>query len=212
MTQPIRCRFLIGALALVAAGAAGAQVTTSTASSPAKKELVQRFLKVQQNDIEGAARSLVEQPAAAMMREAGLAMQQQQMPAEKFQQLGKQIEAEVKKYVDEAYPLVRDKALKIAPTTIGAALEAKMTEDELKQLLAWLESPAAKKFQQVAAESRNDFLQQIRTEAGPLVQPKLVALDGRIRVILGVPPAGGQPSAAPTPAPSAKPPARPASK
>jgi uncharacterized protein len=214
MTQPIRCRFLIGALALVAAGAAGAQVTTSTASSPAKKELVQRFLKVQQNDIEGAARSLVEQPAAAMMREAGLAMQQQQMPAEKFQQLGKQIEAEVKKYVDEAYPLVRDKALKIAPTTIGAALEAKMTEDELKQLLAWLESPAAKKFQQVAAESRNEFLQQIRSEAGPLVQPKLVALDGRIRVILGVPPAGGQPSAAPTPtpAPSAKPPARPASK
>ena len=212
MTQPIRCRFLIGALALVAAGAAGAQVTTSTASSPAKKELVQRFLKVQQNDIEGAARSLVEQPAAAMMREAGLAMQQQQMPAEKFQQLGKQIEAEVKKYVDEAYPLVRDKALKIAPTTIGAALEAKMTEDELKQLLAWLESPAAKKFQQVAAESRNEFLQHIRSEAGPLVQPKLVALDGRIRVILGVPPAGGQPSAAPTPAPSAKPPARPASK
>ena len=173
---------------------------------------MQRFLKVQQNDIESAARSLVEQPAAAMMREAGLAMQQQQMPPEKFQQLGKQIEVEVKKYVDEAYPLVRDKALKIAPTTIGAALEAKMTEDELKQLLAWLESPAAKKFQQVAAESRNDFLQQIRTEAGPLVQPKLVALDGRIRVILGVPPAGGQPSAAPTPAPSAKPPARPASK
>jgi len=212
MTQPIRSRFLVGVLALAAAGAAGAQVTTSTAASPAKKELVQRFLKVQQNDIEGAARSLVEQPAAAMMREAGLAMQQQQMPAEKFQQLGKQIEAEVKKYVDEAYPLVRDKALKIAPTTIGAALEAKMTEDELKQLLAWLESPAAKKFQQVAAESRNEFLQQIRSEAGPLVQPKLVALDGRIRVILGVPPAGGQPSAAPTPAPSAKPPARPASK
>src|SRR3982750_4493892 len=103
MTQLIRCRVLVAALAL-ASGAAGAQVTTSTTTSPAKKELVQRFLKVQQNDIEGAARSLVEQPAAAMMREAGLAMQQQQMPPEKFQQLGKQIEAEVKKYVDEAYP------------------------------------------------------------------------------------------------------------
>lgn len=216
MTQSIRGRFLAGVLALAAAGGAAAQVTTSTTTSPAKKELVQRFLKVQQNDIEGAARSLVEQPAAAMMREAGLAMQQMQMPPEKVQALGKQIEAEVKKYVDEALPVVRDKALKIAPTTIGAALEAKMSEDELKQLLAWLESPAAKKFQQIATEARNEFVQQIRTEAGPLVQPKLVALDGRIRVILGVPPAGGQPSAAPTPAPaptsSAKPPAKPASK
>jgi hypothetical protein len=214
MTSPIRGRILAGAVALAVVGGAGAQVTTSTASSPAKKELVQRFLKVQQGDIESAARSLVEQPAAAMMREAGLAMQQLQMPPEKFQATGKQIEAEVKKYVDEAYPLVRDKALKIAPTTIGAALEAKMSEDELKQLLAWLESPTAKKFQQVAGEARNEFIQQIRTEAGPLVQPKLVALDGRIRVILGVPPAGAQPSpgAAPAPAPSAKPPARPASK
>ena len=170
---------------------------------------------MQQADIESAARSLVEQPAASMMREAGLAMQQLQMPPEKFQAIGKQIEAEVKKYVDEAYPLVRDKALKIAPTTIGAALEAKMSEDELKQLLAWLESPTAKKFQQVAGEARNEFVQQIRTEAGPLVQPKLVALDGRIRVILGVPPAGAQPSrCAPAPAPRRRPsrrPGRPAS-
>jgi hypothetical protein len=139
-------------------------------------------------------------------------MVQQQTPPEKFQQIGKQIEAEVKKYVDEALPLVRDKALKIAPTTIGAALEAKMSEDELKQLVAWLESPAAKKFQQVASESRNEFLQQVRTEAGPLVQPKLVALDGRIRAILGVGPAGGPSPPATAPAPSAKPPAKPASK
>ena len=204
MTQPIRCRFLIGALALVAAGAAGAQVTTSTASSPAKKELVQRFLKVQQNDIEGAARSLVEQPAAAMMREAGLAMQQQQMPAEKFQQLGKQIEAEVKKYVDEAYPLVRDKALKIAPTTIGAALEAKMTEDELKQLLAWLDSPVNKKFQQLGPV-RNTFVQKVVAESVPAVDPKVSALDARIRVIIGVPPAnrGSAPSGAPPARPAA---------
>jgi uncharacterized protein len=212
MTKPIRGRVLAGVLALAAVGGAGAQVTTSTASSPAKKELVQRFLRAQQSDIEGAARSLVEQPAAAMMREAGLALQQQQTPPEKFQQIGKQIEAEVKKYVDEALPLVRDKALKIAPTTIGAALEAKMSEDELKQLVAWLESPAAKKFQQVASESRNEFLQQVRTEAGPLVQPKLVALDGRIRAILGVGPAGGPSPPATAPAPSAKPPAKPASK
>jgi hypothetical protein len=191
-------------IAALLAGAAGAQ------STPAKKALVQRILRVQQSDIEAAARSLVEQPAATMMQQAGMALQQQQTPPEKFQAIGKQIEAEVKKYVDEALPLVRDKALKIAPTTIGVALETKMSEDELKQLLAWLESPAAKKFQEVASESRNDFIMQVRREAGPLVEPKLAALDGRIRAILGVPPLGAQP--APGAALPAKPPARPASK
>jgi hypothetical protein len=51
---------------------------------------------------------------------------------------------------------------------------------------------------------------QVRREAGPLVEPKLAALDGRIRAILGVPPLGAQP--APGAALPAKPPARPASK
>ena len=87
---------------------------------------------------------------------------------------GKAIEAEVKKYVDEAYPLVRDRALKLAPSTIGAALEAKMSEDELKQLLAWLESPADKKYQQLGRRAA----QRLRARSwspkrAPLVEPKL---------------------------------------
>ena len=75
-----------------------------------------------------------------------------------------------------------------------------MSEDELKQLLAWLQSPAAKKFQEIAAEARNDLVQQVSRDAGPLIQPKLVALDGRIRVILGVPPAASAAAPAPRPA------------
>lgn len=203
---------IAGVIALTTATAAGAQgkasapVTTSTTSAPsaAKKELVQRILRLQQNDVDALARSLVERPAAQMMQEAGLALQQQIAP-DKREAAGKQIEAEVKKYVDEAFPIVRDRAQKAAPATIGVALETKMSEDELKQLLAWIESPAAKKFQQVASEARNGFVQQVMREAGPLVDPKLHALDGRIRVILGVPPAGTEagPAAAP-----AKPPGK----
>jgi hypothetical protein len=199
MTQRIRGRALAGVLALVAAGGACAQATTSTTVSPAKKELVQRVLRVQQNDIESVARSLVERPAAQMMQEAGLALQQRQLPPDKAKTLAAQIEAEVKKYVDDALPVVRDKAIKIAPTTIGTALETKMSEEELKQLVTWLESPAAKKFQQVASDARTGFVQQVLREAGPVVEPKLQALDGRIRVILGVPPAGANPGAAAAP-------------
>lgn len=196
MTQRIWGRILTAVLTLAAIGGAGAQVTAGATTSPAKKELVQRILRGQQSDLDAMARNLVEQPAARMMQEAGLAMQQLQFPPEKIQATGKQIEAEVKKYVDEAFPIVRERALKIAPTTIGIALETKMTEDELKQLLAWLESPVSKKFQQVTAEAGKGFAQQVAREAGSQVQPMLVALDGRIRVILGVPAAGGAPSAA----------------
>ena len=207
-----RSAALVVAAALAAAGAA-AQVTTGTApapapapaqpSSPAKKALVQRILALQQSEIEAFARGVVERPAAQMMRDAGLAIQQQ-VPPEKREATGRAIEAEVKKYVDESYPIVRERALKIAPSTIGAVLEAKMSEDELRTLLAWLDSPTNKKYQQVALDVRNTFAQKLLAEMPALLDPKLAALDGRVRVILGVPPANGAPPPAP-PSPAARP-------
>ena len=193
--------------AALATATASAQVGTGAASapsSPAKKALVQRILALQQSEIEASARSIVERPAAQMMREAGLAMQQQ-VPPEKRESMGQAIETEVKKYVDDAYPAVRDRALKLAPATIGAVLEAKMSEDELRALVAWLESPTNKKYQSVVIDVRNAFAQKLLGEMPALLDPKLAALDGRIRVILGVGPATGT-----TPSPQA--PARPASR
>ena len=203
-------RFLTLALIALAAfgvvGTAAAQTAPAPPASPAKKELVQRLMRLQQSDVEGFARTVVERPAAQMMREAGLALQQQQAPQEKRESAARAIETEVKKYVDEAYPIVRDRALKLAPSTIGAVYEAKMTEDELKQLITWLESPTAKKYQSLATELRNNFSQKLIAEMPPILDPKLMALDGRIRTILGVPPAGASAG------PAAPAPARPASK
>ncbi len=192
------------ALALTSGAAAQGTTTTTLPSSPAKKELVQKILLLQQPEIEAVARSIVERPAAQMMQEAGLAMQRQVQP-DKREAMGKAIEVEVKKYVDESYPLVRERAIRLAPSTLGAAIEEKLTEDELKQLLAWLESPANKKFQQLGP-ARNAFVQKVLAESMSAVDPTVGALDSRIRVILGVPPAtqgAGASGPPPRPAPPA---------
>ena len=191
--------WLGGVLAAVAL-ACGAAAQGTAAPSAAKKELVLKVLQLQTAEIEAVARNIVERPAAQMMQEAGLAMQRQVAP-DKREAMGRAIEVEVKKYVDESYPLVRERAIRLAPSTLGVVLEEKMTEDELKQLIAWLESPANKKFQLLAA-ARNTFVQKVLAESLAAVDPKVGALDARIRVILGVPPA--------TPAASGTPPARPA--
>ena len=192
---------ILGFAALTMATMAAAQTPAATpATSAAKKELVARVLKAQQVDIEGVARSLVERPAAQMMQEAGLAIQRLNVAPDKREAMGKAIEAEARKYVEDAMPIVRERAIKIAPSTIGPVLEARMSEDELKTLLAWLDSPTYKKYTTLGGEMRNGFVQQLLKEAGPLVEPKAQALDGRIRVILGVPPAGSGASAASRPA------------
>ena len=196
-------RIAVAGVAVAIASGAAAQAQVSTASSPAKKELVQKILQLQQAEIEQVARNIVERPAAQMMQEAGLAMQRGVAP-EKREAMAKAIEAEVKKYVDESYPLVRERAIRLAPSTLGAALEEKFNEDELKQLVAWIESPVNKKFQQLGP-ARNAFVQKVVSESVAAVDPKVGALDARIRAILGVPPAAspGQAASGPPPRPAA---------
>lgn len=199
---------LLGALLLCACALAQAQ---TPAASPAKKELVQKLLTLQQPGIELAARSLVERPAAVMLQEAGRVLQTQ-IPAEKREAIGKTIDADAKRYVEEAFPPVRERALKLAPTTLGAALEEKFSEDELKQLIAWFESPVNKKFQQASGEMQSSFMQKLVVEARPLIEPKLQALEQKVRAALGAPAAAAPADGTAAPKAAAKPPAKAASK
>lgn len=203
---------ILFALLLAATTSLQAQ-TPAAPSSPAKKELVNKLLVLQQPGLEMAARNLVEQPARQIMQAVGPALQSQ-IAAERREAAGKAIEADVKKYVDESVPLVRDKAVKLAPSTLGAAMEEKFSEDELKQLLAWFESPLNKKFQQVSPEMQNNFMQKLVAESRPLIEPKLQTLQQQVRnTLTAAAPAAGT-AATPTAPPAATPkaPARPASK
>lgn len=179
------------------------------AHGQSKKELVQKVLQLQQPMIEGIARNMVEQPAAQMMQAAGQALQTQ-VPADRREAVAKSIDADVKKYVEDGVPLMRERALKLAPSTLGAGLEEKFSEAELKQLVAWLESPVNKKFQQIGPEMQNSFVQKLAADAGPLLDPKLKALEQKVRASLGLPEASaGGASGAPAPARPAASPAKP---
>lgn len=192
---------------LLATGAAFAQTAApapapaaaSAAASPAKKELVARLLKAQQPGIEALARNLAEQPAGQLLNQAGMALQARVAP-EKREAIAKEIGADVKKYADEAVPLVRERAIKLAPTTVGKLLEEKFSEDELKQIVAMLESPVYAKYMQLSDEMQKSLLEKLVAETRPTIEPKIKALEASIGKRLGATPAasaGAKPAAKP---------------
>ena len=189
-------RLIVAALLTSAALSHAQTAASAPPPSAAKKELVQKLLVLQQPGIDNLARGLVEQPAVRMMQEAGRALQQQ-VAADKREAVGKTIEADIKKYVEEALPIVRERAVKIAPSTIGAIMEEKFSEDELKQLIAWFESPVNKKYMQLGPEMQNGFMQKLVAESRPLVEPRLQALEGKVRASLGIPAAAASPASGP---------------
>lgn len=186
---------LVSMAALLAATSLSIGVQAQTPASASKKELVQKLMQLQQPEIEQVARSLAERPAAQLMQSAAEYMQVK-MPPDQRGAAQKRIEADVKKYVDEVTPLLRERAMKLAPSSIGAIYEEQFSEAELKELIAWFSSPTNHKFQQVGAEMQSAFVQKLVTESQPLTRPRLVALDGKIRVSLGLPPELTAPDAA----------------
>lgn len=175
---------------LILAIAAACATTAQAQSTPAKKEAVARILKVQQPGIEKMARALVQDSVLPLMDAAGTALQQRVAP-DKREALAKEMQADARKYVDDTTAMVRDRAVKLAPTTVGPVLEEKFTEDELKQLVTILESPVLAKFNALGGDLQRSLLEKVVADTRPQVEPRLRALEANFSRKLGLPADGG---------------------
>lgn len=185
------------ALITVLAGAAGLSGAQGTAPS-AKKDLVQKVLTLQQAGIESVGVGIANQTASQVLQVAGQAMGR--VPADKREALGAELQAEVRKFFDDVSPMLRASAVKNAPSTIGVALEEKFSEDELKVLISWLESPVSRKYQQMSPELQQGLGQKLVAETRPQIEPKLKALEqvmgAKLAAAVGPAPGASGPRAA----------------
>jgi uncharacterized membrane protein YheB (UPF0754 family) len=197
-----------------ATAVAATLAVTSLSAHADKKELVQKILTSQQAALDDMSRSVAEQPARQL---AGAARQilAQAVPDDKRDATAKQVDAEIKKYIEGATPIVRASASKLSQSVIGPMMEEKFTEDELKQLVTMLESPILKKYQSALPEMSNSLLEKVVADARQQVTPKLQTAEANIRKILDTATGGKlsaaqaqQGQAAPAPAPAAKPAAK----
>ncbi len=179
----MRMRFLIIALAL-AAGGAHAQT---------KKELVAKVVALQQQGIENVGSMIASQTSQQMMQAAGQALPG--VPADKREAVGRQIRDDVKKFYDEIEPLLKKRATELAPSTVGAAYEEQFSEDELKALIAWLESPVSRKYVQFTSSQSNALAEKVIADMRPTIEPKIKALEAAVGRRLGVTAAPAAPAA-----------------
>ena len=165
-------------------------------TSPAKKELVKKALQLQQPGIEGIGVAMANQAAGQLLQIVSPAIGR--LPEDKRKAVATELQAEVRKFQGEVAPILRASATKWAPSTLGTALEEKLTEDELKTLIAWLESPVSRKYQQLSGEAQQALTQKIVGETRAQIEPKLKALEQTMMAKLKA--ASAPPPAAPAPA------------
>jgi uncharacterized protein len=181
-----------------------------SAAAQSKKELVQKLMLNQQPLIDNAAQNMAEQPARQLVGGAKQVLSQA-VPPEKREAAAKQVDAEIKKYLDGAVPLFKASANKLSASSVAPALEEKFSEDELKQLIAILESPVLKKYQTALPEMiGSSFLEKVVADVRPQLDPKLQAVQNNLRSILDTASGGKLSGQAPAPAKATKPAPKPA--
>ena len=181
---------------LISVALACAALAVHAQSTASKKELIARILKLQQPGIEAMARGLAEQPAAIVLNGMSASLPQGIEP-QRREAIIREVQAEVRKYVDEVVPIVRERALKLAPDTIGTVLDEKFTEDELRQLVTLIESPVYAKFQQQGNEMQRALTQKLIADTRGQVEPRVKAMEQAIARRLGVTLGPAAPASAP---------------
>ncbi|OPF65707.1 hypothetical protein BC358_01175 [Hydrogenophaga sp. H7] len=148
----------------------------AAAPSPAKKELIQRVLKLQQGGIERLATAMTEEPALLLADRASEIIAAK-VPKDRQETVAKEVQSELQKYLKDTVPLVRRSAQQLAPATIGAVLESKFNEDELREIVAMLESPAYGKYQQLSGEMQQSLQAKLVSDTRATVEPRVQALE-----------------------------------
>jgi len=172
------------AAVLLAAGQAAAApapaapaAAPAPASSPSKQALVDKVVKL--SNFGDVGEAMLQAPVGNALEQSrvmlqGRAVQEKRDAA--MSDIGKEAQA----FMTENTPLTRNSADKLIPTTISPMLAERFTEDELRQLVAVLESPVAKKFYDMLPEMKKKLGDGITADVGPAISPKLKQLQEKI--------------------------------
>jgi hypothetical protein len=119
------------------------------------------------------------------------------VPKAKQQKASEDLNVELKKYSEDANKLIGKQVSKVSADTLVPAYVEKFTLDELKQLVAFFESPAIKKYQTTAPELGNIFVQKLIEASRTDVMARAKQFDDAAVKIVGSSPAPATPGKAP---------------
>ncbi len=83
------------------------------------------------------------------------------VPKAKQQKASEDLNVELKKYTEDTNKLIGKQVKKVSADVLIPAYSERFTVDELKQIAAFFESPAIKKFQSASPELGNTFVQKL---------------------------------------------------
>lgn len=113
-----------------------------------------------------------------------------------------ELNAELQKYANEVTKIIRDKVQKVSTDSLVPVYMERFTLEEMKQIAAFLEAPAIRKYQGIAPELGSIFAGKLVEASRTEVIARAKQFDEAAARIVGPAPAASPAATAPTPAPT----------
>ena len=140
-----------------------------------KQKLIDRILVLVHP--ENAVLMAVQRPATSTMQESAIALQTAHVPKERIDKTMKDIATDVQKYIDTATPVAVASAKKNLGPTVSPILAQNFTADELRQIIAMLESPVKTKFDKLFPQMEDAVGKKVQAEIAPAIDKDIQLLN-----------------------------------
>ena len=178
--------FAVASLALSA--------TVHAQTTDPKLEWASKAVALQQGpELERLVNQLADSATQDILQNWASRLQSDVAPA-KMAQSKESLNAELKKYFDDVSQTINAKVAKVSTAALVPAYMERFSVDELKQLVAFFESPAIKKYQVAGPELANLFVRQLIEETRADVTARTRQFDDAAAKIIGVPAARTPPA------------------
>ena len=171
MEHPLKNATLSKQLSFAILFAAACAVSTgANAQNDNKRALAVKLAQMQQK-ADGDA--MVEQLTATAVQPllAGWSQRlDETVPPARQKEVRDKLDVELKKYADSTHKVVEAQTAKAAEAALVPIFMEKLTEDELKQIVAYMESPVSAKFQALGPDATNAWAKRIIDATKPQVE------------------------------------------
>ena len=193
-------KLIVTLATLAMTGLGGTTAMAQTANS--KTELAARVVTLQQGpELDRLVAQLAGSTTQQLIANWGPKLEAN-VPVARREKASEELNAELKKYVDDASQLISRQVKKVSTDVLVPAYAERFTQEELQQIATFFESPAIKKYQAAAPELGNAFIQKLVEVTRADVVARVRQFDDAALKIVG------NPSSTPSSEPKASKPAK----
>jgi uncharacterized protein len=191
-------------LTAIALTAMALSITAQAQAPDPKLEWATKAVALQQGpELERLINQLADSASQDVVQSWGVKLRND-VPKDKMDQTAQNLNGELKKYYDDVLKIISSKVNKASADSLIPVYMSRFSLDELKQLVAFFESPAVKKYQAAAPELGNVFVNQLIMETRADVNARAKQFDDAAAKIVGTAPKAPAAAASDKSKPAAK--------